>query len=161
MRRGGSGLAMRAVVLQYLQDTTRRRNWAHAGLALAIRNLGIDEARWSPPGGHSVWEQINHVRYWKRYILQRIQRVRTKARQAWPAGGRTPADLRKATADLAALHRALRAAVLALDPDDLQEPRGARYPLVQLLLGAAAHESYHAGQIFLTRKLYRRHRRSR
>jgi uncharacterized damage-inducible protein DinB len=159
VRRGGSGPAMRAAILRYLQDTAGRRNWAHTGLALAIRNLSIDEARWTPPVGHSVWEQINHVRYWKRYILLRIQGVRTRARQAWPAAGRTPADLRKATADLAALHRALRTAVLALDPDDFQAPRGARYPLVQLLLGAAAHESYHAGQIFLTRKLYRRLRR--
>jgi len=150
---------MRAVILRFLQDTTRRRNWAHAGLAIAIRNLRVDEARWTPPIGHSVWEQINHVRYWKRYILRRIQGARTEVRQAWPAAGRTLADLRKATADLAALHRALRAAVLALDPDDLQAPRGARYTLAQLLLGAAAHESYHTGQIFLTRKLYRRHRR--
>ncbi len=161
MRRGESGRAMRTVILGFLQDTTRRRNWAHAGLAVAIRNLGVDEALWTPPGGHSVWEQINHVRYWKRYILRRIQGTRTKARQAWPAPGRTPADLHKTTADLAALHRGLRAAVIALDPDDLHEPRGARYPLAQLLLGAAAHESYHAGQIFLTRKLYRRHRRGR
>lgn len=146
---------MRAEVLRFLEDTAGRRNWAHKGLAVALRHLSVDEARWTPMGGHSVWEQINHVAYWKRYILRRIQGARPAARQAWPAMGRTPAQLRKATDDLTALHRALRAAVITLDPDDLQAPRG-RYPLIQLLLGEAAHESYHVGQIFLTRKQYRR-----
>lgn len=152
---------MRAVILRFLEDTTGRRNWAHTGLAAAIRNLSVDEARWIPPGGHSVWEQINHVRYWKRYILRRVQGRRAIARQAWPPAGRTLADLRRATADLKGLHRQLRKAVIGRDPDDLHAPPGARYTLVQLLLGEAAHESYHTGQIFLTRKLYRRRGRAR
>jgi uncharacterized damage-inducible protein DinB len=125
------------------------------------RGLRVASPRSADITGLARGQEINHARYWKRYILRRIQGTRTKARQAWPAPGRTPADLHKATADLAALHRGLRAAVIALDPDDLHEPRVPRYPLAQLLLGAAAHESYHAGQIFLTRKLYRRHRRGR
>ncbi len=152
--------ALRAEILRFLNDTQGRRNWAHKGLEVAIGNLGVEEARWTPPGGHSVWEQINHVAYWKRFILGRIQGKHPPARQAWPPGGRTLRELREAKADLEALHRELHAAVIAMDPDRLVA-RGVRYTVAQLLLGEAAHESYHIGQIFLTRKQYRRLHRGR
>lgn len=167
MRSGGGSerlpipgmLALRVEILRFLDDTAGRRNWAHKGLIMAIANLGVEEAGWKPESGHSVWEQINHIAYWKRYILRRIQGQRTIARQAWPPAGRTLAGLRRARADLEGLHRDLRGAVIGLDPDELRGPRSARYTPAQLLLAEAAHESYHIGQIFLTRKLYRRHRR--
>ena len=108
-----------------------------------------------------MWEQINHIAYWKRWILRRMQGKRQAARQAWPAAGTTSIELRRALADLAALHHELRAAVMTFDPDGLHDPRAARYPPAQLLLGEAAHEAYHIGQIFMTRKLYRRDRRGR
>ena len=146
--------ALRAQILRFLNDTQGRRNWAHKGLAVAIRNLGIEEARWTPPGGHSVWEQIRHIAHWKRFILLLIQGRRPRARQAWPPAGRTLGELRGAKADLEALHHELHAAVIAMDPDQLVA-RGARSTVAQLLLGEAAHESYHIGQIFLTRKQYR------
>jgi uncharacterized damage-inducible protein DinB len=149
---------MRAQILRFLNDTQGRRNWAHKGLSVAIRNLGVAEARWTPPVGHSVWEQINHVAYWKRFIVRLIQGRHPRARQAWPPAGRTVRELRKAKADLEALHRDLQAAVIAMDPDRLAAG-GARYRVSQLLLGEAAHESYHIGQIFLTRNQYRRLRR--
>jgi uncharacterized damage-inducible protein DinB len=156
----GPGDRLRAEILRFLEDTAGRRNWAHKGLRAAIGGLRLDEALWKPEGGHSVWEQINHTAYWKRYILRRAQGKRTRARQAWPPPGRTAAELSRSIADLGALHRELRAAVTALDPGAFA-PKAGRYPPAQLLLGEAGHESYHIGQIFLTRKLYRRHRRHR
>lgn len=154
------GDQLRGEILRFLEDTAGRRNWAHKGLRAAIRGLRPDEALWKPERGHSVWEQINHIAYWKRYILHRTQGKPTRARQAWPAPGRTAAELNRSIADLGALHRELRAAVTGLDPETF-DPKGGRYPPAQLLLGEAAHESYHIGQIFLTRKLYRSHRRHR
>ena len=154
-------IALRGEILRFLDGTAGRRNWAHKGLEVAAMALGLDEARWKPPAGHSVWEQINHIAYWKRWILRRIQGKHPAARQAWPPAGTTAAALRKARADLAALHRELRAAVMALDPADLRAARGARFSPAQLLLCAAAHESYHIGQIFMTRDLYQKNRRGR
>ena len=151
--------ALRAEIVRFLDDTRGRRNWAHKGLQVAIAHLGVDEARWTPPAGHSVWEQINHIAYWKRYIVARVQGRRTPARQAWPPGGRTAAELRRAVGNLEALHRDLHTAVLAVDQDRLTA--GPRYSVAQLLLGEAAHESYHIGQIFLTRRQYRRQRSGR
>lgn len=153
--------SVRSEILRFLDDTFGRRNWAHKSLLAAIRGLGVEEARWTSEGvAHSVWAQINHVIHWKRYILQRMQGKRPRAYQAWPPAGGTEAELRRTTSALVGLHRDLRNAVLRLARDDLQREKGGRYPLVQLLLASAAHESYHIGQIFLTRKLYRRHRRT-
>jgi len=147
--------ALRAEILRFLNDTQGRRNWAHTGLQVAIGNLGVEEARWTPPGGHSVWAQIHHIAHWKRFILLLVQGRHPRARQAWPPAGRTLRELRKAKADLDALHRELHAAVITMYPDQLVA-RGARHTVAQLLLGEAAHESYHIGQIFLTRKQFRR-----
>jgi uncharacterized damage-inducible protein DinB len=154
-------LAMRVEIVRFLDDTAGRRNWAHKGLRVAIRRLDVDEARWKPSRGHSVWEQMNHIAYWKRWILRHIQGKHPTARQAWPAEGTTSAELRGARDNLEALHHELRGAVMALHPDGLRGRRGARFTPVQLLLGEAAHESYHIGQIFQTRKQYQRHRRDR
>jgi uncharacterized damage-inducible protein DinB len=148
---------MRGEIVQFLDDTFGRRNWGHAGLLAAIRGLGVDEARWKPrPASHSVWQQINHVIYWKRHILRRVQGEHVRANQAWPPAGRTGSELKQTRFQLVELHDALRRAVLALPQGALEEKTGGRYSLAQLLLGSAAHESYHTGQILFTRKLYRR-----
>ncbi len=154
-------LAMRAEIVRFLDDTAGRWNWAHKGLGEAIKDLDPDEAVWKPQGGHSVWEQIHHITYWKRYILHRLQGKRPRMRQAWPAPGRAAGALRRAKADLGALHRELRKAVIGLDPDALFERKGQRGTTARLLMGGAAHESYHIGQILLTRELYRRRHRVR
>lgn len=152
---------MRAELVRFLDDTAGRWNWAHKGLSEAIKDLDPDEAAWTPGGGHSVWGQILHIAYWKRYILRRLRGERPRMRQGWPAPGRTAAALRRAQAELGALHRDLRRAVIALDPDALFDRKGRRLTTARLLLGGAAHESYHIGQILLTRKLYRGQRRRR
>src|SRR5205807_3042729 len=117
------GDRLRGEILRFLEDTAGRTNWAHKGLRAALRGLRLDEALWKPERGHSVWEQINHIAYWKRYILHRTQGKPTRARQAWPAPGRTAAELNRSIADLGALHRELRAAVTGLDPETF-DPKG-------------------------------------
>lgn len=144
-------------ILQLLDDTMGRRNWAHSGLSLALKGLRLEEALWKPAAGHSVWEQINHIAYWKRYIVRRVQGTSSSTNQAWPAAGRSAEELRRAIAELAALHDDLRMAVKRLSAGELTRKRR-RYSHAQLLLGAAAHDSYHIGQIFQTRKLYRQRR---
>ena len=148
------GEMLRREILQLLDDTMGRRNWAHSGLTVALKGLRLEEATWEPAAGHSVWEQINHIAHWKRYIVRRVRGTSSGTNQAWPAAGRTPADLRKAIAGLTALHDDLRRAVMRLSAGELTRKRR-RFSHAQLLLGGAAHESYHIGQIFQTRKLYR------
>jgi uncharacterized damage-inducible protein DinB len=158
-RRPGDAMARRDIV-RFADDTFGMRNWGHKGLALALRRLSLDEAMWTPgPGLHSIWEQINHLAYWKRYVRDRVRGQSRQTNQAWPAAGRTAAGLRRAIADLTRLHRELRYLVLSLPAETYAAAGGPRYSTVQLLLGEAAHDAYHIGQIFLTRKLYRRRAR--
>lgn len=155
-----AGDTIRDEILRVLDDTHGRRNWGHQGLLAALRGLTAEEASWIAAGvPHSVWQQINHVAYWKRHILKRVRGGHPRSSQAWPRGGRTAADLRRTREEVDALHRDLRAAVLRLPPEGLREKSGSKYSMAQLLLGELAHESYHIGQIVLTRRLYRRHRR--
>jgi len=149
-------------ILRALNDTFARRNWGHRGFLTATRRLSVDEASWRPAdGAHTIWQQINHVAYWKRFVLDRLRGRRVRAAQAWPAGGRTVADLRRTLAGCAALHRALRGVVARLAPETLATRRGGQHSHAGLLLGALAHESYHIGQIMQLRKRYRREARRR
>lgn len=127
----------------------------------ALRGLSLEEARWTPGRGvHSVWEQINHVAYWKRYVLARVLGRSRQTNQAWPPAGRSDAELHRAVAGLERLHRDLDAAIRTLSSEAYEAGGGPRYSATQLLLGEAAHDAYHTGQILLTRKLYRRRRAS-
>jgi len=154
-----SAQMVRHDVLRFRDDTFRTRNWGHKGLRAALRELSVEEASWTPGHGvHSVWEQINHVAHWKRYVLERIRGRSRRVNQAWPPAGRSAADLRRAIAALDRLHRDLQHVVGGLSREAL-EAGVRRYSTAQLLLGEAAHDAYHTGQILLTRKLYRRHRR--
>lgn len=141
----------------WLHDTTFAAwNWAHKSVRDSVKGLTVQEAVWRPGRrAHSVWEQINHVAHWKAYIVQRIAGRRPRAHQAWPAAGRTAADLRRSIDRLARLHGELRMTMLKVEPERFAESRSGRYTLARLLLGSAAHDSYHVGQILLTRKLYR------
>ena len=154
-----SDSSIRREILRFLDDTFGRRNWGHTGLLPALRGLGVREAQWTAPGvPHSVWQQINHIMHWKSYILRRVRGQHPRVNQAWPPAGQTDAELRRTLSRLGALHGELRRAILALAPGAVEEKSGAKYSFAQLLLATAAHESYHIGQILLTRKLYRRHK---
>jgi uncharacterized damage-inducible protein DinB len=158
--KGRADALARRDLVRFRNDTFGERNWGHKGLRAALRGLSLDEARWIPGRGvHSVWEQINHVAHWKRYVLERVLGRARQTNQAWPAAGRSASDLRRAIASLDRLHRALRDAVIRFSPEEFEAGGGPRYSTTQLLLGEAAHDAYHAGQILLTRKLYRRRRR--
>ncbi|HEX2078220.1 MAG TPA: hypothetical protein VHG08_10945, partial [Longimicrobium sp.] len=51
-------------------------------------------------------------------------------------------------------HARLMAAVDALDADGLSKPSGGGHTVAEHLLGVAAHDVYHAGQIQLLKRLH-------
>ncbi|HLJ60924.1 MAG TPA: DinB family protein [bacterium] len=158
---GSADALARRDLARFRDDTFGERNWGHKGLRAALRGVSLEEALWTPGRGvHSVWEQINHVAHWKRYVLERLHGRSRQTNQAWPAAGRTAGDLRRAIVALDRLHRALQHAILRLSPGAFEAGAGPRYSTTQLLLGEAAHDAYHTGQIFLTRRLYRQRRRA-
>jgi hypothetical protein len=151
--------------LAALDEAFDRKAWHGTNLRGSVRGLGAAAAAWRPgPGRHNVWELVVHAAYWK-YTVRR--RLTGEKRGSFPLAGSNwftrpepgpPSGLDAAwRADLALLgaeHRKLRAAVAALPPGSLAElSPGTRHTLSRLVLGAALHDVYHAGQIQLLKRL--------
>jgi hypothetical protein len=152
--------------LAALDEAFDRKAWHGTNLRGSVRGLGSSAAAWRPgKGRHNVWELVVHAAYWKYTVRRRItgekrgsfplagsnwfERPGPGARSGWEVAWR--ADL----ALLAAEHRQLRAAVAALPPRSLATlSPGTSHTLSRLVLGAALHDVYHAGQIQLLKRLF-------
>jgi uncharacterized damage-inducible protein DinB len=152
------------VLVQHLDECFHGPAWHGPSLAGALRAVDAHEAAWRPARErHSIWELALHTAYWK-YIVRRRISGGVK-RGAFPRkGSNFPAlppqlDDQAWQADQALLeeqHALLRIAVAALGPTDLERTPGAsRSTVRQSVLGVAAHDVYHAGQIQLLKKLRR------
>jgi len=160
--------AVTRVLLAMCDRAYDRKSWHGTNLRGALRSLSPKEAAWRPGRGrHNAWEIAVHCAYWKYVVIRALTGGR---RGGFARKGSNwfvlPSDRSETAwkADLALLdatHRALRDAILALDPANLERPlprkktsRGA------LITGAAAHDLYHAGQIQLIKRMLPRRARS-
>ncbi len=159
---------MRSAVLDLvawnLQPGPGLRNW-HGGPSpvTALRGVTAEQAAWRPgPRRKSIWALALHVAYWK-YTVRRhlepgpIPRFR-RSPSNWPAPPEKADDAVWAR-DVALLRdeheRLVTAATrVSLDALDRIPPAGRRWTYGQLLLGIAAHDAYHTGQIQLMKKLW-------
>ena len=149
-----------ALILQALDQAYDRKSWHGPNLKGALRGLDAATATARPgPGRPSIQELVVHLAYWKYAVLRQLVDL---PRGAFPLKGsnwfpREGVDAAQWKADLALLdrmHRDLRAAAAALDPADLDRPTAkAAHRVRDLLLGAAAHDLHHGGQIQLIKRL--------
>jgi uncharacterized damage-inducible protein DinB len=147
-----------------LQPVPGVRNW-HGGPSpvTALRGVEAEEAAWRPgPRRNSIWALALHIAYWK-YTVRRhldegpIARF-PRSPSNWPKPPAPPDDSAWSR-DLALLkeeHQRLVEAVGGLSEKTLDRipPAGRRWTYGQLLLGIAAHDAYHTGQIQLMKKLW-------
>jgi hypothetical protein len=151
------------LLLENLDRAYDMTSWHGPNLRGAIRGVTAAQAAWRPaPGRHSVAEQVLHAAYWKHTARRRLL---GDPRGSFPLKGsnwfRVPDDLddprwREFIRLLDAEHRALREAVAGFDPARLDDvPPGNKTTARALILGVAAHDLYHAGQIQLLNRLYR------
>ena len=150
------------VLLTSIDQAFDKKSWHGTNLRGAIRGMTADEAAWRPaPGRHNAWEIALHAAYWKYAVWRRFA---GEARGSFavkgsnwfrrPEGEPSEADWRADVGTLVATHRALRAAVAALSPRDLDAtPPGSKVSNLALLTGVAAHDLYHAGQIQTLKRL--------
>jgi uncharacterized damage-inducible protein DinB len=150
------------LMLDLLDQAFDRRAWHGPNLLGALRGIDPEAASYRPSKHrHNCWELIVHAAYWK-YAVRR--RITAEKRGSFPLAGSNwfarPAskDPRALAGDLRLLkecHRDLRAAVAALDPRRLGDrvKRGG-WTLRQTVLGIAAHDLYHAGQVSLLKRLH-------
>jgi hypothetical protein len=152
-----------ALILRAIDQAFDHRSWHGTNLRGSIRGLDSTAAAWRPtPERHNIWEIVVHAAYWKYTVRRRLLGER---RGSFPLKGSDwfvrpdgpgvdDARWREDTGLLVATHRGLRDAVASLDPRSLEAPTASgKTKTVDLLIGIAAHDLYHAGQIQLLKRL--------
>jgi uncharacterized damage-inducible protein DinB len=148
------------LLLLVLDQAYDRKSWHGTNLKGALRGLGAEDSACRPgPGRPTIQELVVHLAYWKYRVLRQL---RDLPRGVFPLrgsnwfarGGASPAGWKADLALLERMHRELRAAVAALKSDDLDRPSAkAKYRIRDLVLGVAAHDLHHGGQIQLIKRL--------
>jgi uncharacterized damage-inducible protein DinB len=129
----------------------------------ALRGLSPEVAAWRPyPDRHSIWALALHVAYWN-YAVQR--RITDEPARTFP---RSPSDFpsvpdppTKAAWDadrrlVRDYHESLAAAIVGFDAARLDERAGeGKTTFADLITGIVLHDTYHAGQIQMLKRLAR------
>ena len=155
------------LLLRLLDQAYDHRSWHGPNLRGSLRGITARQAIWQPGRGrHSIWELALHAAYWKYTVVRRLLKQK---RGSFPMRGsnwfgrRAMPDEKAWRADLRLLeetHRSLRKAVAALDDRALNRRGSGRSVTdLDLLIGIAAHDLYHAGQIQLVKRLHQRRSR--
>lgn len=159
---GSAGAAAQlSVLLLNIDRAYDHKSWHGTGLRGALRRVDAQQAVWRPGRTrHNIAEQVQHAAYWK-YAVRR--RLLNEPRAAFALAGSnwfgvdgplSEADWKRQVALLDEQHGLLRAAVAALDPVELSCVRGGRNITHEMLImGIAAHDLYHTGQIQLLKAL--------
>ena len=153
--------------LRHLHPPPGTKLW-HGGASVlgALRGLSPQVAAWKPyPDRHSIWALALHVAYWN-YAVRR--RITGEARGAFPRKPSNfpdvPAQATKATWNedrrlVKAQHDLLVEALQNFDPFQLDEYAGdeSKTTYADLITGILLHDTYHAGQIVMLKRLAASH----
>ncbi len=147
------------LMLRQLRQAFNVHSWHGTNLHGSLRGLQPAVAAWRPnPGRHNIWELIVHAAYWK-YVVTR--KITGETRGSFALKGSnffprpqepSPSALKSDIRLLKEYHDALLSAVEAMHPSVLDH--GGKVANRDLIIGVAAHDIYHAGQIQLLKRLY-------
>ncbi|HJS51555.1 MAG TPA: DinB family protein [Pyrinomonadaceae bacterium] len=146
------------LIVTQLEQAFRRKSWHGTNLLGSIRGIDAEAASWRPANGrHNIWELIVHAAYWKYSVYRRFANeptIRFPVKGSnWferPAG----TDLRSDIDLLKDYHKKLIESVNTFPSNKLAKvPKGSNTTFLDLAIGAAAHDLYHAGQIQLIKRL--------
>jgi len=145
---------------------TRAQAW-HGGPTPSgsLRGVTATQARWKPARGrHSIWELVLHIAYWNYAVRRHLEPVPERFPRApanWPSVPPPErADARAWAADRALLadeHARLVRAVRRFPTTRWNRvpPEAKRWTFGEMIVGIAAHDVYHTGQIQLLKRLWR------
>jgi uncharacterized damage-inducible protein DinB len=145
-----------------LKEGFSKAAWHGPNLLGSLKGLSLDELLYRPTDGvHNIWELALHCAYWKWAVRHRLvanspkERFPLKGRNFFPRHeGLTRAAWKRDLSILKEQHRALEKAVRGLDPKRYGAPvAGRRNTVRRIVLGIAAHDIYHAGQVSLLKRL--------
>lgn len=150
---------VKETIVRQLEQAFRRKSWHGTNLLGSIRGLDPDVAEWRPaPERHNIRELIVHCAYWKYSVYRRLAGDASIRFEIGGSNWMTRPDpaftLRDDVAMLKRYHERLLAALAAFPDERLAEiPKGSSTTFLDLVIGAAAHDLYHAGQIQLIKRL--------
>lgn len=153
--------------LRHLDPPTGFRPW-HGGASVlgSLRGVRAEVAAWKPyPDRHSIWELALHIAYWNYAVLRRVtdagQGGFPRSPSNWPDVPEPPDEAAWA-ADRRLVrewHDRLVTAVRGFDDGRLDHEAGetakTRTTYADLITGVLLHDTYHAGQIQLMKRLAR------
>ena len=156
---------MNPLLAEAIQPTTGHAGWHGGPTPLgALRGVSTVQALWRPaPRRKSIWALVLHIAYWK-YAVRRLldgtgRGAFPRSPSNWPTVPGQP-DERSWGADVALLRREHELLIEAVRrvPDTMlrrRPPGSRRWTYGELLVGIAAHDAYHTGQIQLMKRLWR------
>ncbi len=152
------------ILLAGIDDAYNKTGWHGPTLRGAIRRVGAREAGWRPSAtSHCIAEIVLHCAYWKYAGYRRLTGGKRggfalKGSNWFPVPDKLDDDEWNETVRLIdVIHNQMRAAIALLAPKRLVEiPKGDKVTNLKMILGLAAHDAYHAGQIRMIRGLFKR-----
>lgn len=140
-----------AVLLQNIDCAFDQPGWHGPNLASSVRGVDARRAAQSIAGRMSIWQQVLHAAYWKQRVINLLIGTLPFPRKGsnWPElpENRSAKNWKEDVKLLQEIHVKLRDVVAQIDPKKLNEKT------TRLILGAAAHDLYHTGQIRLLRRM--------
>ncbi len=143
--------------------THRLGNWAARGVAPALEGVTGEIANWRPaPDQHTIAEIVAHLAYHTELVAKRLRGGAWEYRrdEDWRAGPPTEEAWAGVRARLEAAHEDFAALLATLDPGHLLEPLDKSWLAPDLVtrridyaVDIATHDIYHAGQIFVLKRL--------
>lgn len=148
-------------LLRLLDESYDKPTWHGPNLRAAVSRVKVREALWRPRRErHNIWELTVHAAYWKYTVRRRLLGEKRgtfvmKGSNWFAAPSRaTEKEWRAVLAMLAAEHKKLCAAVARFPASKLsRRMKGSRWTAAQSISGVAFHDTYHAGQIQLLKRM--------
>lgn len=152
---------VKKVVLDLLEQAYSKRSWHGTNLAGSLRGLTVKQAIWRPARNrHNIWELTIHAAYWK-YIVWR--KLANKPDSTFAVKGNnwikspdnlSEKDWKNIISILGKYHKLLLEAIKDFDAiKTYTRIPNSRLRYIDIILGVAAHDLYHAGQIQLLKRL--------
>jgi hypothetical protein len=142
------------LLIRFLDQAFDKKAWHGPTLRGSLRGVKLEEALWRPsPKHHNIRDLAIHCAYWK-YVVRRKLSGEKRGSFAiegsnWfrAEGAPTAASWKADIALLDKEHKLLRETIASLPYSELTR--------LDMIMGAASHDLYHAGQIQLLKRLIR------
>jgi uncharacterized damage-inducible protein DinB len=153
-------------IIERYEQTHRLGNWAAHGLQPSLEGVTVEMAYWRPaPDQHTIAEIVAHVAYHKELVARRLRGgtwAESREPDDWQSGPATEEGWARVLTRLGDAHRDLMAVIVQLRTDNLLQPLHKSWLApelvtrrIDLAVDIATHDMYHAGQIFVLKRLFR------